>query len=125
MSDNLNLNLPTDQYYIRNGDSFAGRNRLEDKSLHPKKVFCPTDGGAELASNLRSIGCTACSYRVEFLQWGLEALANGRYKLKARGAPTGELNNHVYAFLGADSAEKAEEWVITRRENDGHREQYT
>jgi Peptidase inhibitor I66 len=121
MSDNLNLNLPTNWYYIRNGDSFAGRDRLEDKSLHPKKVFCPTDGSADLASNLRCIGCTACSYRVEFLQWGLEALANGRYKLKARGAPTGALNNHVYAFLVADSV-KAEEWVITKR---GHCGQYT
>ena len=49
MSEDL---LPTDQYYIRNGQTFAGRNRIEDKSLHPKKVYCPTDGDVELASSL-------------------------------------------------------------------------
>jgi hypothetical protein len=46
--------LPTDQYYIRNGDTFAGRNLREDRSLLPKAVYCPTDGDNELVSALRS-----------------------------------------------------------------------
>jgi hypothetical protein len=45
--------LPTDQYYIRNAETFAGRNRIEDKSLHPKRVNCPTDSPPDLASTLR------------------------------------------------------------------------
>ncbi|KAF8586582.1 hypothetical protein K439DRAFT_1340544 [Ramaria rubella] len=98
MSDNFKL--PTDQYYIRNENDFAGRNRNEDKSLNPKGVFCPTDyNDPELASTL-------CS-------WKLEALPNGRYRLKARGAPTGVQDGLLYAFL--EEKDKAEEWVITRR----------
>ena len=53
MSD---LKIPTDQYYIRNGRTFAGRNFIEDKSDLPKKVACPTDDprDPELASTLHS-----------------------------------------------------------------------
>ena len=40
MSD---LKLPTGEYYIRNGETFAGRNLTEDKSNLPKIVTCPTD----------------------------------------------------------------------------------
>ena len=50
--------LPTDQYYIRNQETFAGRNHVEDRSLNPKRVNCPTDGGQELASALRSTTLT-------------------------------------------------------------------
>jgi len=57
------------------------------------------------------------------LQWHLERLYNGRYKLSARGAPTGERNNLLFAFLM--DRDKAEEWVITKRKDDGHRSQYT
>ena len=46
--------LPSDQYYIRNQETFAGRNHVEDRSLNPKKVYCPTDGDLELASHLCS-----------------------------------------------------------------------
>jgi hypothetical protein len=45
--------LTTDQYYIRNAETFAGRNRVEDRSLNPKRVNSPTDGPPELASTLR------------------------------------------------------------------------
>jgi len=48
--------LPTDQYYIRNDNLFAGRNSREDRSLRPKGVFCPTDNrDPELVSALSSI----------------------------------------------------------------------
>jgi hypothetical protein len=50
MSDNK---LPSGQYYIRNAETYAGRNRVEDRSLNPKRVNCPTDGPPELASTLR------------------------------------------------------------------------
>jgi hypothetical protein len=54
------VNIPTGEYYVRNRskgpdgvkDYYAGRNHIEDKSLHPKKVHCPTDGPFELASAL-------------------------------------------------------------------------
>lgn len=53
MSD---FKLPTDQYYIRVGETFAGRNRVEDRSLLPKRVNAPTDHDSdpELVSTLRS-----------------------------------------------------------------------
>lgn len=57
------------------------------------------------------------------LQWELERLYNGRYKIKARGAPTGERNNLLYAYL--IDAEEAEEWIITKREQHGSRALYT
>src|SRR5438105_882063 len=47
MSEDL---LPTGQYYIRNVESYAGRHLAEDKSLLPKRVYCPTDRNLELAS---------------------------------------------------------------------------
>jgi len=96
--------LPTDQYYIRNEDTFAGRNLREDHSLNPKAVFCPTDDSDPQL-------------------WHLVALPNGRYILKIRGAPTGVLHKHLYAFLVEEG--EPEEWVITRRESGGHRAQYT
>jgi len=95
--------LPTDQYYIRNENTFAGRNRREDRSLNPKGVFCPTDSDPEL--------------------WELVALTNGHYTLKARGASTGEINKLLYAFLIDE--DRAEEWVITKRETTSPRALYT
>ena len=47
--------IPTGQYYIRSSeDVFAGRNKAEDLSLNPKRVFCPTDhpGDPDLVSTL-------------------------------------------------------------------------
>lgn len=35
--------LSSGRYLIQNGDILAGRNRVEDKSLRPKGVFCPRD----------------------------------------------------------------------------------
>jgi len=54
------VKLPTDQYYIRHQETFAGRNRVEDRSLLPKRVNCPTDypGDPDLASALRSTTLT-------------------------------------------------------------------
>ena len=60
---------------------------------------------------------------VKLLQWDLERLDNGRYKLSARGAPTGAIDRLLFAFL--IEGDKAEEWVITKRKDDGHRSQYT
>ena len=57
------------------------------------------------------------------LQWELERLYNNRYKIKARGAPTGERNNLLYAYL--IDQEAAEEWIITKREEHGSRNLYT
>ena len=60
-----------------------------------------------------------CSNLVKILQWAVKQLENGRYTLYARGAPTAESDRLLYALL-IDS-EKAEEWIITKRNND----QYT
>ncbi|KAF8586583.1 serine protease inhibitor [Ramaria rubella] len=95
--------LPTDQYYIRNENTFAARNMREDRSLNPKGVFCPSESDPEL--------------------WQLQALPNGRYRLKARGAPTGIKNKLLYAFLLDES--RAEEWIITKRKDEGSRALYT
>lgn len=54
MSELEDSELATNQYYIRNKDTFAGRNLREDRSLLPKRVVCPTDGAPDLASTLIS-----------------------------------------------------------------------
>jgi len=90
MSDKLS----TAQYYIRNDNLFAGRNIREDKSLLPKRVFCPTDNDDPDL-------------------WEIQALPNGRYRLSTRGAPTGAKGGLLFAFLLEDQG--AEEWVITKR----------
>jgi hypothetical protein len=64
-----------------------------------------------------------CSNIFKPFQWELERLYNGRYKIKARDAPTGERNNLLYAYL--IEPERAEEWIITKRGDDGHRNLYT
>ncbi|KAF8586586.1 hypothetical protein K439DRAFT_1631469 [Ramaria rubella] len=94
MSDKLH----TGQYYIRNAKTFAGRNIREDKLFNRKPVSCSTDADGET--------------------WILEALPNGRYKLKVRDAPTGVIDGLLFAFLIEE--EKTEEWVITKREYTGH-----
>jgi hypothetical protein len=58
------------------------------------------------------------------LQWRIERLENGRYKLYARGAPTAEIGRLLFALL--IDVERAEEWIITKRKNDEQgRGQYT
>ena len=109
--------LPTDQYYIRSEDDPAGRNLREDKSLFPKRVFCPTDTDLELVSTLWNF--KPCNLTLIFLislQWDIQRLDNGRYKLSARGAPVGAMDNLLFAFL--IEQEKADEWVITWRKRD-------
>jgi hypothetical protein len=114
------LVLSTGEYYIRNEGIFAGRNRHEDFSLNPKAIFCPTDDPkGQLVSNLYSVVATR-SDPFNLLQWTIQALPNGRYKLLAGGNPTGERNKLLYALLIEE--EKAEEWIITKQERSG---QYT
>jgi hypothetical protein len=115
--------LPNGEYYIRNGYHFVGRDYYEDKSLLPKKVCCPPDRGPDLVSCFPLLLVQLALTYVEFLQWLIEALPNGRYSLKVRGAPTGESNKLVYAFLVEE--EKAEEWVITERRTDRDGKVYT
>ncbi|KAF8586580.1 hypothetical protein K439DRAFT_1614962 [Ramaria rubella] len=121
MSDNFRL--PTDQYFIRNENDFAGRNRNEDKSLNPKGVFCPTDNGdQELASTL----CYVLLVVLDLLM--ILVVANrgaSQRPLQAQSpwSPTGVKNRLLYAFLIEE--DRAEEWVITKRKDDGHRSLYT
>jgi hypothetical protein len=115
-------NLPTDQYYIRNEEQFAGRKLAEDKSLNPKRVYCPT--GSPDIDLVSPLCCNAASYSNP-LQWELERLYNGHYKICARGAPTKEIDNLLFALV-IDRAEP-DEWVITRRHQwpEGPRPVYT
>ncbi|PFH47491.1 hypothetical protein AMATHDRAFT_6673 [Amanita thiersii Skay4041] len=86
----MSESLQTGHYFIYNGDDLVGRSLHEDRSLLPKHIFNKTDDKEP--------------------QWTVEALPHGRYKLYAKGAPTGVEKNHVVAFL-IDQA-KAEEWNI-------------
>ncbi|KAF8576636.1 hypothetical protein K439DRAFT_1640353 [Ramaria rubella] len=99
MSDELH----TGQYYIRNVKTFVGRNLREDRSFNRKPVSCSNNADEEM--------------------WLLEALPNGRYKLKVRDAPTGVIDGLLFAFLIEE--EKTEEWVITKRKYPGHHALYT
>ncbi|KAH7922327.1 hypothetical protein BV22DRAFT_1037609 [Leucogyrophana mollusca] len=75
--------------------SFVGRNTREDRSLRPKGIVSLPPGGQPAA-------------------WNVEQLEGGRYKLSIGGAPTGVINNALYAFL---LGEPYEEWIITYRPN--------
>jgi hypothetical protein len=125
MSEFEDFKLPTDQYYIRNEQQFAGRNAIEDKSLLPKAVHCPNDRrDAELVStpkcsNIANVTLTFS----QLLQWVIERLPNGRYKLTTRGAPTGVVKNLLFAFLIERA--QAEEWIITKRKQEGPRSLFT
>jgi hypothetical protein len=53
----MSYKLPSGRYFIRNEGAYAGRNLHEDRSLLPKKVFCPTDSREpEVVSALTSDG---------------------------------------------------------------------
>ena len=116
------LTTGTGTYYILNEGTFAGRNLREDRSLLPKGVYCPTDvAEAQLVSSLYAMAATH-SDLFNLPQFKLIALPNGRFKILARGASTGELNKLLYAFLIDE--ERAEEWILTKRNNDGGRAQF-
>ncbi|KAE9385274.1 hypothetical protein BT96DRAFT_1092054 [Gymnopus androsaceus JB14] len=102
-------------YTIANGTSIAGRNRIEDKSLRPKRICCPAEEGLALTSVFQTT------------TWEIESLGNGRYKIKCGGAPTGVYDSHLCAFLLIDEAEggKAEEWTITKERGLDGNEGYT
>ena len=47
------------------------------------------------------------------MQWEVEKLANGHYRLKNRGAIVGGANGHLFAFLVPDQAVTATtEWIF-------------
>jgi hypothetical protein len=50
-------------------------------------------------------------------QWLIEALPNGRYRLRARGAPVGESEGLLFAFLVEQGEDT--EWVITGQGSNG------
>lgn len=87
--------LKAGKYFIFNGDAFAARSHIEDKSLLPKPVYCPP---ADLD---------------EPEVWVIEKLKSGRYKLSTRGSPTAPVDGHVRAIL--QDSPPAEEWTITPR----------
>jgi len=113
-------NLPSDQYYIRNKGQFAGRSDTEDKSLNPKEVYCPT-GSSKI--DLASPSCCNTASYSNILQWELERLDNGHYRISALRAPTKEINNLLYALV-IDRA-VPDEWIITKRRQEGAQILYT
>ena len=58
--------IPSDQYYIRCEEVFAGRNLREDKSGRPKRVYCPTDTDPELVSSLMEFYDKPCNLTLIF-----------------------------------------------------------
>jgi hypothetical protein len=120
MSEEI-THLPTDQYYIINQGSFAGRPKHEDLSTRPKKVYCPNDG-QDLASAL-FLTSPSHSNRFKPLQFHIEHLKDDHYLISANGAPTKEIDHLLYALVA--HKETADEWIITKRSTDGHRPLYT
>jgi hypothetical protein len=62
----MSYKLPSGRYLIRNEGAFAGRNLREDRSLLPKRVFCPPDSGEQavvsaLTSHSDSISSDLCT----------------------------------------------------------------
>ncbi|ESK88374.1 hypothetical protein Moror_14760 [Moniliophthora roreri MCA 2997] len=85
------MSLESGPYTIRNGGRAIGRAQREDRSLRPKGVFVlPPD--------------------VEPPVFDIEKLDSGNYTIKAKGAPTTQINNLVFALLIEE--ERAEKWQI-------------
>ncbi|KAF8882960.1 hypothetical protein BD779DRAFT_1626449 [Infundibulicybe gibba] len=84
----------------RQDEVYVGRHFVEDLSLLPKRILSLPHG-----------------VQAPRVSWIVEKLPNGRYRLRAGGAPTGVKDNLVFALL--IDIFPAEEWVITHRENHG------
>ncbi|KAF5366264.1 hypothetical protein D9758_005808 [Tetrapyrgos nigripes] len=84
--------LQSGTYVVRNGDFEVGRNLREDRTLLPKPVV---------------LGPDVQGTTLEIEQIGSEG---NNYLIKARGAPTANINNLVSALL--TNEETAEEWRI-------------
>ena len=53
------------------------------------------------------------------MQWDVEKLPNGRYKLQNRGAAVGTVDGHLFAFLiEAETLLATLEWTIQRDAHD-------
>ena len=59
------------------------------------------------------------------MQWDVEKLPNGRYKLQNRGATVGTVDGHLFAFLiEAETLLATLEWSIQRDERDPDESSY-
>ncbi|KAF8645996.1 hypothetical protein AX16_007422 [Volvariella volvacea WC 439] len=85
------MSLETGRYIIQNGDRGVGRNSTEDRSLLPKRVIVLPPG-------------------VRDPDWVIEKVGSDSYIIKARGAPTANVENLVFALLIEEG--KAEKWKI-------------
>jgi hypothetical protein len=101
-------NLPSGLYFILNQGKYAGRWLIEDRSLLPKGVFCPTNDQKPLVRHFDVIVFTL----IQFEQFEIENLGNGHYIIRAHGDPTAAIDNFVFAILLPDPP--PEEWNITK-----------
>ncbi|KAI0070849.1 hypothetical protein K474DRAFT_1712957 [Panus rudis PR-1116 ss-1] len=84
----------------REGKPSVGRDEREDKSLLPKKVITLPEG-------------------VLAPRWEVKKVDENKYRLSVRGAPTGILDDFVFAFLTDAPSEKAENWHIQEQPQHG------
>ncbi|KAJ8082138.1 hypothetical protein AAF712_001860 [Marasmius tenuissimus] len=79
------------EYEITSSGYTIARSVTEDRSLNPKRILSLPKG-------------------LEAQEWTVERVDDDKYLLKAGGAPTGEHEGHVYAFL--IDQDKAEQWIL-------------
>ncbi|RDL32405.1 uncharacterized protein BP5553_08861 [Venustampulla echinocandica] len=72
-----------------------GRSYREDRSLLPKRVLVLAEDEDEAPT------------------WDIDILPNGQYRLRARGAPVGDIDSRLFACLIPDRCEGSLDWVIT------------
>lgn len=107
--------LPNGEYHIfsKATDFVVGRKLAEDKSLRPKGIYTldpnvnPTGG-----RKVRPHVITRAFISNGLLQWTIEHVGEGKYKMKAGGATVGELEGLLWAFLLEEEQQNATEWRI-------------
>ncbi|KAF8638991.1 hypothetical protein AX17_001794 [Amanita inopinata Kibby_2008] len=112
------MSLQSGFYTIRNGDKFVGRYEIEDRSLLPKRVLVGDDNiQVKVSISWFDLSISTAHMMALNLEWVVEALSNGRYKLSTGKAPTVAIDNKLFALLMDE--DKPEEWVITERPQAG------
>ena len=112
----------------------VGRNLIEDSSLLPKAIYKLPDGSEPSVVSTRSLLSPIAPGhlrspvllplpRAVLLQWDVEKLPNGNYKLLNRRAAVGALEGRLLAFLiDGEALLDSLEWSIQRadgRDPDG------
>ena len=110
------MTLTRGLYYIYSGTSHVYRHHIEDRSLRQKRIFVLPNDVLSIQPVSILLSTKSDHLVFFFFQWNIEPTGDGRYLLKALGAPVAEDEGLLWAFLLNEK--KDYEWVITLRSDD-------